>query len=81
MKLLNVRLYDEKNSWDGSTNKLAIFFNSASFYMVDPSVRGDFTKGFTFDCITLTNTDSCKLSFDQTASLTGRISIFPPNSP
>ena len=80
-KILPWRLYDAQNSWDGTTNKLAIFFNSASFYMVDPSVKGDFTKGFTFDCITLTNTDSCKLSFDQSASLTGRISIFPPNSP
>ena len=41
--------------------------------MVDPTVKGDYTKGFTFDCISLSNTDTCNISFNQTASLTGRL--------
>ena len=61
------------DSW--GTNPLAIFFNNSSFYMVDPNVRADYTKGFTFNCITLSNTDTCNLSFNQKASLTGR--FFP----
>ena len=48
--------------------------------MVDPEVKGDFSKGFTFDCITLSNSDSCKMSFDQSASLTGRIVSFINNN-
>ena len=75
--ILPWRLFSTENdSW--GTNPLAIFFNNSSFYMVDPNVRADYTKGFTFNCITLSNTDTCNLSFNQKASLTGRFLPFPP---
>ena len=75
--ILPWRLFSTENdSW--GANPLAIFFNNSSFYMVDPNVRADYTKGFTFNCITLSNTDTCNLSFNQKASLTGRFFPFPP---
>ena len=71
--ILPWRFFINDNNW--GDNPLAIFFNGSSFYMVDPKVGGDYTKGFTFDCITLTNTDTCSMNFNQTASLTGRLVI------
>ena len=68
--ILPWRLFLGDDSWND--NRIAIFFNSSSFYMVDPEVKGDYTKGFTFNCTTLSNTDSCHLYFNQKASLTGR---------
>lgn len=73
--ILPWRLFlDSTNQWSDE-QKLAIFFNGASFYMVDPEVKGDLTSGFTFNCITLTNTETCQLDINQTASLTGRLVI------
>ena len=73
-KILPWRFFsNDTNGWNGTP--LAVFFNNSSFYMVDPNVRADYTKGFTFNCISLSNTDTCNLSFNQKASLTGR--FFP----
>ena len=69
--ILPWRFFVGNSGW--KNNPLAIFFNNSSFYMVDPTVKGDYTKGFTFDCISLSNTDTCNISFNQTASLTGRL--------
>lgn len=71
--ILPWRLFLGPNGW--GPHPLAIFFNNASFYMVDPNVGGSFHLGFTFNCITLTNTETCQLDFNQTASLTGRLVI------
>ena len=76
--ILPWRLFVDENEGWGKNQSLAIFFNNSSFYMVDPKVGGDYTKGFTFDCISLSNTNKCNLSFNQTASLTGRIVLEEP---
>lgn len=72
-KILPWRFTYKDNKW-GKDNKIlpAIFFNQSSFYMVDPNVKGDFNKGFSFDCIDLTNTNKCQLSFEQLPILEGR---------
>lgn len=71
--ILPWRLFLDTDGW--GSYPLATFFNNSSFYMVDPNVGGSFHLGFTFNCVTLTNTETCQLDFNQTASLTGRLVI------